>query len=137
MDLAVCLDFFAIITYITDYYTKTETKMMSTLQAAAKASEGKERKDQMKFLAQTFLTHRETGESEIFYRVMPHLHLSDSNVKCIFVATGFPWNRSRMAMKLKDSGACEEEEADDEVSIQPKKKFSIPGKEGVLSLIHI
>ena len=81
MDLSICLDFFAIVTYITDYYTKTEPKMTKALQAAAKACQGKEWKDQVKTLAQTFLTYREASESEIIYRVMPHLHLSESNAQ--------------------------------------------------------
>ena len=56
MDIAVCLDFFAIVTYITDYYTKSETRLMNTLSAAAKACKGKARKDQLKFMviAMTF-----------------------------------------------------------------------------------
>ena len=78
MDIAVCLDFFAIITYITDYYTKSEKKMMNTLSQAAQACKGHERKEQLKFMAQTFLTHRETGEAEVIYRIMPQLHLSQS-----------------------------------------------------------
>ena len=51
MDLQVCLDFFAIITYITDYYTKSEAGMMATLKAAANTCKGQNTKDQMKFMA--------------------------------------------------------------------------------------
>ena len=129
MDIALCLDFFAVCTYITDYYTKTETKMMSTLQAAAKTCKDKDRMTQLRFMAKTFLTHRETGESEIIYRIMPHLHLAESNVKCVFVATGFPHNRSRMARKVKgkDSGYSEENENDEE-NMPHNRYVEIPGK---------
>ena len=129
MDIAVCLDFFAIITYITDYYTKSETKMMNTLSQAAQACKGHERKEQLKFMAQTFLTHRETGEAEVIYRIMPQLHLSQSNIKCIFIATGFPWNRSRMLIKIKGS-ELEEGEYSHEEPIPSRKQFSLPGREG-------
>ena len=131
MDIALCLDFFAVCTYITDYYTKTETKMMSTLQAAAKTCKDKDRMTQLRYMAKTFLTHRETGESEIIYRIMPHLHLAESNVKCVFVATGFPHNRSRMARKVKgkDSGYSEENENDEE-NMPHNRYVEIPGKEG-------
>ena len=131
MDLAVCLDFFAIITYITDYYTKTETKMMDKLQAAAQACKDKDRKDQLKFLAQTFLTHREAGEMEIHYRVMPQLHLSESNLKCKFLATRFPHKRSRMAWKKrnKEPGYSDEQD-NEEDSSQLRREVEIPGLEG-------
>ena len=45
MDISVCLDYFAIITYITDYYTKTESGVTKAINAAVKAS--KERGDDM------------------------------------------------------------------------------------------
>ena len=43
MDLSVCLDFFAVITYITDYFTKDESGTSGLLKVAAKhTSEMKE-----------------------------------------------------------------------------------------------
>ena len=104
---------------------------MNTLSAAAKACKDKDRMAQLRHMAKTFLTHRETGESEIIYRVMPHLHLSESNIKCVFVAAGFPHNRSRMAWKVKgkDSGYNEEQENDEE-NTPSKRHIQIPGKEG-------
>ena len=42
------------------------------------------------------------GESEAYYRMIPSLHLSESNIKCIFVATGFPWNRSKFLRKIAE-----------------------------------
>ena len=128
MDLAVCLDFFAIITYITDYYTKSESEMMAKMMAAAKACKDKARTDQMRFMAQTFLTHRETGESEAYYRIFPHLHLSESNLKCVFVPTGFPSNRSQFARKVKDREEGGDENEGNEESNQDM--ITIPGKDG-------
>ena len=106
--------------------------MTKALQAAAKTCKGKEYRDQLEFIKQTFLTHREMGQSEILYRLMPHLHLSESNVKTIHVATGFPHNRSRMAWKVKDQNDNYNEEHDNgEDSAQARKReVHIPGKEG-------
>ena len=85
MDIALCLDFFAIITYITDYYTKTESGVTKAINAAVKAS--KERGDDMtttmRHLAHAFHKSREMGESEAYYRIFPHLHLSQSNIKSL------------------------------------------------------
>ncbi len=101
LDIQVCLDFFAVTTYITDYYTKDESGTTKLLQEAAKQNSDN-LKEKMKCLAQVYLTHREMGESEAIYRIIPSLHLSESNVKCVFVATGFPWERSRFLRKILD-----------------------------------
>ena len=52
MDIQLCLDYFAIITYITDYYTKDETGTLEHLLKAAKECHGKSQKEKMKSLSQ-------------------------------------------------------------------------------------
>ena len=99
MDLQICLDSFAIVTYITDYYSKDETGTTKVLKEAAKQNFNN-MKDKMQCLAQTFLTHRQIGQCEAIYRILPSLHLSQSNVKCVFVHTGFPWNRHTFLKKV-------------------------------------
>ena len=114
MDLQVCLDFFAVITYITDYYSKDESGLMDILKEVAKTVKDKSGAEQMRFLSQAFLTNRQMGESEAHYRLIPSLHLTQSNVKCIFVATGFPLNRSRFLWKVKDDDEDEEDFEDEQ-----------------------
>ena len=80
MDLQVCLDPFAVSTYITDYYTKDESGTTKFLIEAAKECRGKEISEQLRYMTNTFLTHRQMGESEAQYRMLPHLHLSESNI---------------------------------------------------------
>ena len=128
MDITVCLDYFAIITYITDYYTKTESGVTKAINAAMKAS--KERGDDMtatmRHLAHTFLKSREMGESEAYYRIFPHLHLSQSNIKCIFVNTGFPENRSTMVMPVKEKSTIPtkcDEDPDDELGEMAEEDY--------------
>ena len=132
MDLQVCLDFFAITTYITDYYTKSETAMASELKAAFKRCAGMERKEQMKYLVETFLRTRQMGESEAIYRILPQLHLSESDIKCIYVATGFPWNRSTFLVKQAGDKLIEneDEEEDDQSSSTKQRAIQLPGREG-------
>ena len=127
MDIALCLDFFAIITYITDYYTKSETEMMSKMMDAAKACKGQERREQLKFMVKAFLKYRVMGEMEAFYRIMPHLHLSESNLKCVYVATGFPENRSKFLFKVKEKLIDHE---DDPEGLLRQDLVTVPGKEG-------
>ncbi len=106
MDLQVCLDFFAVTTYITDYYTKDESGCTKLLRDFAKQNASSNLKEKMKCLAQVYLTHREMGESEAIYRIIPSLHLTCSNIKCVFLATGFPSERSRFLRKITDNKNC-------------------------------
>lgn len=84
IDLQLCLDYFAVLTYITDYYTKDDTGTMKFLTEVARTCTYSNIKDKMKALSQAFLKNRQIGESEAFYRIIPNLHLTDSNIKCFF-----------------------------------------------------
>ena len=53
----------------------------------------------MKALIQTYLTHREMGECESYYRLDPTLHYKQSNIGTMFLNTGFPGNRSKFLRK--------------------------------------
>ena len=64
MDLQVCLDFFGVITYITDYYSKDASGTMRIINDALKQNECKDVRDQMHVISNTFMTHREMGEAE-------------------------------------------------------------------------
>ena len=132
LDIAICLDFYAIVTYITDYYTKSETAMNKLLKDAAKESKGKAKKDQMMYMVQTFLTHRSMGESEAYYRLFPHLYLSKSNVGCEFVATGFPFNRNKYLRKIPDKLLHDDDE--EELAESTEGVILVPGHEGKFKL---
>jgi hypothetical protein len=101
MDLQICLDFFSIITYMTDYVSKPETKTTEALKQVLKIKEQQKAStyDVMKALIQTYLTHREMGECESYYRLDPTLHYKQSNIGTMFLNTGFPGNRSKFLRK--------------------------------------
>ena len=105
MDLQICLDYFSVLTYITDYYTKQDTGCLKYLKEAAQQCKTKSLKDKMHCLTQAFLCNRQIGESEAYYRIIPNLHLTDSNIRCIFIPTGFPSNRSRFLLKLTEENS--------------------------------
>ena len=100
MDIQICLDFFAVITYITDYVSKDDTSLMNILLEAAKNCQSESAKQRMRIIKDTFLTHRQMGEAEVYYRIFPGLYLKNSNVKTVFLATGFPENRSHYMKKI-------------------------------------
>ena len=88
MDIQITMDYFAVITYITDYYMKDDTGTMEFIKKAIKDAENENLRKRLKIVKNTFLTHRQMGEAESFYRIFPSLHLSDSNIGCAFVSTG-------------------------------------------------
>ena len=67
----------------------------------------------MRALANEFSSHRQVGESEAYYKLFPELHLTQSSVKTVFVATGFPEDRNVFLRKVKTKGKTG---SDDEVS---------------------
>ena len=101
MDIVFCMDFFGIITYITDYYMKDESGTLKFIEEALKQSDDDPIKAKLKLVKNTFLTHRQVGESEAYYKLFPFLHLSYSNIGTQFVLTGFPKNRSRYLKQIE------------------------------------
>ena len=114
IDIQLCLDFFAICTYITDYYTKDESGTISHLLKTAKECHGKSQKDRMKALAQVFSSHRHVGESEAYYKICPELHLSHSSVKTVYADTGFRSKRTVFLRKDRSNDTNENELAEDD-----------------------
>ena len=94
MDIQVVLDFFAVITYVTDYYSKDDTGTMEIIKAVLSESESKDIKEKMKLIANTFLTHRQMGEAEAIYKLLPSMVLKKSNVACQWVSLGTKDDRS-------------------------------------------
>jgi hypothetical protein len=112
MDIQVCTEIFAVVTYITDYYSKSETAVMEHWLKAWNESKSMDFKSRLHNLKDTFLTHRKMGECEAYYRVLPALHLKQSNIKCIFVTSGFPENRSKFLLKVNDNENNSAEDTD-------------------------
>ena len=102
MDLQICLDFYAIIIYISDYYSKDDSGTMKFIQEALKIAGSESLKNRISIVAHQFLTHRQIGEAEAYYRILPYLHMKESNAETVFVATGFKENRSRFLQKVSD-----------------------------------
>ena len=84
MDIQVCLDYFAVITYVTDYVSKDDNTLTQVLLEAAKHCKSETARNRMKTIKDTFLTHRQMGEAEVYYRIFPELHLKDSNAKTVY-----------------------------------------------------
>ena len=105
MDIQITLDHFAIITYITDYMLKDDTGTMEFIKKAMKDAENKSLRERLKVVKNTFLTHRQIGEAEAYYKLFKSFKLSDSNCATLFVHAGFPNKRSRFLRNIPESQA--------------------------------
>ena len=105
MDLQLCLDYYAIITYICDYYSKDDSGTMGHIAQALKKAENESLKTKLSLVINQFLTHRQIGESEAYFKILPHLHLKWSNIETVFVPTGFKCNRSSFLRQINKEDA--------------------------------
>ena len=103
LDIQPISDYFSCVVYMTDYVCKPEKNMMNILKDVKKAKKKEQasQRDTMWALAQAYMTSREMGESEAYYKLDPSLHYKQSNIKTIFITTGFPQNRSRFLKKCR------------------------------------
>ena len=118
-DLQVCLDYFAVITYITEYYSKDDTGMMSKLLDMLRNANCETLKEKMKLVMNTFISARQLGDCEAFYKVIPNFRLKDSNVTTIMIHTGRKEERSKFMIKV-----------DDDFDYNGREKKKITGRDG-------
>ena len=95
--------------------------MLEFLLAALKEHGDLSLHEKLKLMKDTFLCHRQIGESECYYRLLPQMHLADSNIGSVFLHTGF--NKSWFLKKIDD----EEEGGIETVTIQGREGKFIEG----------
>ena len=139
MDIQLAFDPYAVTSCIVSYMNKDESQMTKFLSDALKTEKKQNAKEKLRTLQKCFLTHRQVGISEAVYRLLPGMHLKDSNIKCIFVLTGFPGNRSQFWQKLQgetndeinvDEKKDDEEETEVQANEGTKRPVKIPGRNG-------
>ena len=85
MDLQFCMDVYAVVTYVCDYWSKDETGMTEFLKEALKETKSLGNRERLSHLKRTYMSKRQIGKSEAIYRAIPSLHLQESNIACTFV----------------------------------------------------
>ena len=76
-DFQICLDFFAIITYISDYFTKDDSGTLKSVINVMKTSDCDDLKDEMKLLMNTWIKNHQMGEAEAVYRLNKNFTLEN------------------------------------------------------------
>ena len=127
MDLQMVIDPYAVVSYTASYMNKDETQTTPFLREALHATAGKTAKEKLKALKEAYLTHRQVGASEAVYKILPSLRLKDSNIACIFVATGFPKNRSNLYTKVTDNPTEDQDDGNDQEGFSDAKCNPIRG----------
>ena len=140
LDIQFCYDGYAVVTYITDYLTKADAGVTQALQKSLRGSKNCSDLERLNNVKRAYFTHRQVSAAEAVYRLNQGMHLSQSNVKTRFVATGFEENRSSFFQKIKDTNDDEIEnegendgDFDDNAKIDNNgnaKVFTLPGREG-------
>ena len=101
-DFQFCFDFYAIITYITEYFTKDDNGVMKIMVDTMKASNSADLKDQMTLLMNTWIKNRQMGEAEAVYHLNREFKFRDSDTMCIFVQTCKRSERSKILKNVTE-----------------------------------
>ena len=71
-----------------------------SVDSALKKAENESLKDKLSLVIHQFLTHRQIGESEAYFKILPHLHMKSSNIDTTSIPTGFKQNRCGFLKEL-------------------------------------
>ena len=101
-DIQICLDSFAVVTYITDYLTKSDRNVTEALMNALKSNKHEDKFGLLNYLKKIYFISKQTCVSEATYRLIPGLDLKGSTRACLFVNSGFPHERWVYLQKITD-----------------------------------
>ena len=120
VDLQVCLDYYAVIGYITEYYQKIDPGLLKKLTELVKKTEHSNLQESMRAMMNNYISARQMGECEALWRIMPDFHLKDSDAKVIFIPTCKPEQRSKFLVRV-----------DEKMDYNGKEKKIIENREGI------
>ena len=98
MDLSPVKDFFAVITYVTEYAFKPEPQE-AEMRRLLELAKDEDMEKKMRIIAQAFQDTREMGVSEALYKLLPELVMTNSNVKKQWVCVTREEDRTTRARK--------------------------------------
>ena len=119
MDLTPVFDFYATLCYIGEYVLKSDRGVTEFIIKALKEQNSKDRVERLKTVSRAFLTHRQMGMCETYYRILPNLHLVGNSIGAEFLPTGM--HKSRFLRKLNEEEAA---------NVQERKLIQIADREG-------
>ena len=134
MDLQFVSDLHAVVTYVTDYFSKNDDGMTKVLKLALKESTDCSDFQRLNLMKQTFFTHRQVNVAQAAYRLISGMNLKGSNVGTVFVSSGFPQNRFQRVYRVDKPRQNVDQEDDEEKDIEnddsPRETFAIEDRIG-------
>ena len=125
IDFSLCFDFFAVITYITEYFTKDESGTTRLLKMASKQCADQGLIQQKRCMKNVFLTNRQMGISEAFMKLLPENRLKDSSIGTEFLPHG---KRDDISRFIKRADTENDEEGSND---ENKMFFKVPDRDGL------
>ena len=135
LDLQFCYDGFAVVTYLTDYFSKADAGVTAALKKGLTETKGWNDFERLNYLKRCFFTHRQVSVAEAAYRLIPGMNLKASNIKTDFVSSGYPENRSNFYRNVKNKDGMDlESDGENEEPVyssgNSREHFNIPGRKG-------
>ena len=113
IDVSPVYDYYGTITYITDYFTKDSTGLTDVLKTAMKQlGNDMDMREKCHKMADMFMTHRQVGEQECFFKLFAHMNLVYSSIATVFVPTD-PKGYRRQFLQRQDPESGEGFKVDD------------------------
>ena len=130
MDLQFVKDLHAVVTYVTDYFSKDDTETTKALRKALKETTDCSDFERLNHLKRTYFKQRQQTVAEATYRLIAGMDLKGSNVATVFVSSGFPDNRYKRVYKVEDKAETIEDPDDDTQDQSSGDAFSLEDRAG-------
>lgn len=114
VDLQPVFNHYKCITYVCSYFSKDETECSQAIMNAAKEAKANNVniRESLKKVGAAFLSCREVSAQECVYRCMPELWLRKIFPRTVFVNTGLPEERCRVAKCQQEIEALDDDSTD-------------------------
>ena len=114
VDLQPVFNHYKCITYVCSYFSKDETECSQAIMNAAKEAKDNNLniRESLRKVGTAFLSCREVSAQECVYRCMPELWLRKTFPCIVFVNTGLPEERCRVAKSQEEIEALDDESTD-------------------------
>ena len=114
VDLQPVFNHYKCITYVCSYFSKDETECSQAIMNAAREAKDNNLniRETLRKVGTAFLSCREVSAQECVYRCMPELWLRKTFPCTVFVNTGLPEERCRVAKSQEEINALEDDSTD-------------------------
>lgn len=114
MDLQPVFNHYKCITYVCSYFSKDETECSQAIMNAAREAKDNNLniRESLRKVGTAFLSCREVSAQECVYRCMPELWLRKTFPCTVFVNTGLPEERCRVAKSQEEIEALDDDSTD-------------------------